>query len=403
MPKTAIHLAETWIVLLAVILVCGCAPVRLEVGPYIARDNAPDRFENLVETVLAEHLRNVSTAEPAHRKRNDGSVALAGHTQTDKAAAVDGPGETVLDDAARGYASQNEVEERAPRMSPPARPPLGQQDEMRRARPTAEYAGSSDEESIIAGLDRELQLLRTERQALRHPRDELLHAAQQAKDLGAEGGDVTGNAGDQPRRQLNDLLSRLAARGLKRKTESAPPRLLPNSLRAAKPLEPTQNSFAGNESAANVTVSDSARRPIDQDDSLVKPAVPVATGPEDPFASGKALFRAGDYDGALTAFCRIDSGGLSESDRLLLRYLTATCLRKQGRWEEAQAEYTAVANSRADEVLADNARWQLGTIRWRRDLEDQVAKLRQLQQESLEENPKLEIRNSKQIQDLKSQ
>ncbi len=379
MAKTAMNLAEKCAVLLAVVVAYGCTPYRLEVGPYFVRDDTPDRFETLVEAVLAEHLDKVSRAEQADGGGKDGRIALAQHTATEKDLAADGQDATV-DAAAARSASHNDVGERAPHASPPARFPLGADEYMERARPpTTPSAAASREESVIASLDRELQLLRTERQSLRLPRDELLQTTHQAKDLSAAEGNILRKAGEPQRRQLNDLLSRLAAQGLKRKADNGAPRQLASDTEVAKQRESARSPTGGSEPTASPTDSQSARNPIGQGQPLGKPTVPIATAPDSPFASGKDLFRAGDYDGALIAFRKIDLNGLSEANRLLVRYLTATCLRKQGRLKEAEAEYTVVANSRADAVLADNARWQLGTIRWRRDLEGQISKLRQLQ------------------------
>ena len=60
--------------------------------------------------------------------------------------------------------------------------------------------------------------------------------------------------------------------------------------------------------------------------------------------------------------------------------MSACCLRKLGRLDEAAALYREGANAREDEVLTDCALWHLSAISWRRDMEKQLETLRERRQ-----------------------
>lgn len=113
---------------------------------------------------------------------------------------------------------------------------------------------------------------------------------------------------------------------------------------------------------------------------------PVPEQPLDPLELAQALYQGGDYDGALAAFRRVDLAGLKAEERVPVQYLIATCLRKKGRLDEALTLYREVANSRGDPVLAECAQWQIGTLRWQRELDGQLHALRQRRQ-ALEKQP----------------
>jgi tetratricopeptide (TPR) repeat protein len=106
-------------------------------------------------------------------------------------------------------------------------------------------------------------------------------------------------------------------------------------------------------------------------DSVSVPAVTDAT--VDPFALGKSLFRAGEYARAEQAFRKVVA---TDDNRLILKYLIATCLRKRSQWQAAIDLYREVAASDKDPVLRDLAKFQLDGIRWNQDTEKQIEQLR---------------------------
>jgi hypothetical protein len=108
--------------------------------------------------------------------------------------------------------------------------------------------------------------------------------------------------------------------------------------------------------------------------------------PVDPVALAEALFRTGDYEGALAAYRLLDLHSLGRSSRVGAQYMMACCLRKLGKTDDAASLYREVANSKDDEILADCAQWQLGALRWRHDLESQLRQVQQRRQ-ALEVKP----------------
>ncbi len=98
--------------------------------------------------------------------------------------------------------------------------------------------------------------------------------------------------------------------------------------------------------------------------------------PGDPFTLAQALFRAGEHAAALQNYRRIDPEGLTPQEKVLIQYMTACCLRKLGKLEEAAALYREVANAREDEVLTDCALWQLNIINGRREMSRTLEELR---------------------------
>jgi hypothetical protein len=108
------------------------------------------------------------------------------------------------------------------------------------------------------------------------------------------------------------------------------------------------------------------------------PAADTVTG--DPILAARALFRAGDFAGALETYRQIDPDGLTRDERTLVQYMSACCLRKLGRLDEAATVYREVASAREDEVLTDCALWHLSAINWRRDMEKQLEALRDRRQ-----------------------
>jgi hypothetical protein len=94
----------------------------------------------------------------------------------------------------------------------------------------------------------------------------------------------------------------------------------------------------------------------------------------------QALFRTGDYEGALSTFRLLDLAGLHRADRSAVQYLMACCLRRLGKLDQAAALYREIVNSGDDDMLAECAQWQLGAIQWRQTLQAQLEGLRQRRQ-----------------------
>jgi hypothetical protein len=115
-------------------------------------------------------------------------------------------------------------------------------------------------------------------------------------------------------------------------------------------------------------------RPPEQSPKNKRDAAPE--GPVDPIALAQALYRTGDYEGALATYRLINPNTVDRPNRIGIQYMIATCLRKVGKKEEAATLYREVANSHDDNFLADCAKWQLSALEWRRDIEGRLETLR---------------------------
>src|SRR5205085_1433672 len=75
-------------------------------------------------------------------------------------------------------------------------------------------------------------------------------------------------------------------------------------------------------------------------------------GPVDALAQAHLLFRAHQYEEALTSFRQVDLKGKKAETRAPVQYLMAICLLHLGKGDEAVALLREAANSRGDEKLA---------------------------------------------------
>jgi pentatricopeptide repeat protein len=102
--------------------------------------------------------------------------------------------------------------------------------------------------------------------------------------------------------------------------------------------------------------------------------------PVDPLALAQSLFRAGNFSEALDAYRKMDNNDLKYDERAAIQYMTACCLRKLSKVDEASALYRQVVNRPGNDFLSENAQWYLRTMKERRELEAQLEELRQRRQ-----------------------
>lgn len=182
-------------------------------------------------------------------------------------------------------------------------------------------------------------------------------------------------AAQEQRRILLELLTKLAAKKVEAKSTwepPPPPRVIPPP--PAPKIDDAHTTAAKSDSA----------------NSAATPTHPLITEKiVDPYALGRALFRAGDYVGAEQAFRKVTA---TNENRVLLQYLVATCLRKQSRWEQAAKAYRTIAEQKEDPTLRDLAIWQLDNIRWNQSTNTQLEELRKLRQ-PLESPPESSLTN----------
>lgn len=230
-----------------------------------------------------------------------------------------------------------------------AAPVLAQDQQLFSKTTASETTSSADRaaQPIRSGsFDVELEQLRQEIAAIKTSREQVATEAQQP---------ISHDAAEahEQRRELLDLLTKLATKNLTPKPAAEPVKMVPKSA-------PKTNSSKSDSSS-------SSGHPL------------ITTKIVDAYALGRALFRAEDYVGAEQAFRKVK---VTDDNRVLLQYLVATCLRKQSRWEPAAKAYRIVAENKDDPALRDLAEWQLENIRWHQKTESQLEELRQLREQA---------------------
>jgi tetratricopeptide (TPR) repeat protein len=196
------------------------------------------------------------------------------------------------------------------------------------------------ESDAPTSMEAELRQFRSELREFQLLREEV---ARSTKAADAE----SDRASAQQRQELLDLLTAIAKSGMTRRATAVP--------------APSRSP----EASSTPPVVAIPLEPFNLDNS-----VDVA----DPFALGKVLFRSGDFAGAEKAFRKVP---VTSENELTLKYLLATCLRRQSHWQAAMDAYKSVAESNQDPVLRDLAKWQLDNIRWHQQSESQLEKMRQ--------------------------
>lgn len=237
-----------------------------------------------------------------------------------------------------------------------SRPALAAQEESTTPSVAPAKASQTPGDSLVSRLSNELNQLKEERESLKTP----------ATESAPEPGDESSDRAATLRRQIQDLVEKLNRRvGPEEQGNiDAPPP--PNTPAAKRSPGKASRQRTGAE---------------------VKPGHdPAAAGSQgagqvaDPLALARVLIRHGDYAAALAHLQAISLAKLTNDDRLMVQYLTATCLRKQGETKDASLLYREVANCKGDELLADCAHWQLNSIRWREELNAQLEQLRERRQ-----------------------
>ena len=212
--------------------------------------------------------------------------------------------------------------------------------------------------SVDSDLGRDLELLKAEREWIQT-------LGRDTASFGKTGGGSRGAVSDHHWQQLQQILQRLAE--IKQASRS-------KAVEHVDRSTPAQNRQTGNSNSTS-TAGEALPRTTQTAGHTANPPADHFTQPVE---IGKALYRAGNYEAAEKAFRIIDQTILSVEDRLPIQYMIATCLRKQGRRQQAASIYHDIANSNRDDVLMDYARWQLDSINWRQKTENQIERLKQL-------------------------
>jgi hypothetical protein len=181
--------------------------------------------------------------------------------------------------------------------------------------------------------------------------------------------DETAPAGDacQPTKaeEIAHMKKRLAEALLKLETAQIQKAVKPAPA-PVKPADPVKTPSAPSPPTA-VVVPPHAGGPTTE---------PFAGSVVDALALAPVLFQTGDYEGALTAYRLVSPEAVKPAERTTVMYMTAACLRKLGKTDEAATLFREVANAKGEDVLAECAQWQLSAMRWKHDVETTLNELR---------------------------
>lgn len=198
-----------------------------------------------------------------------------------------------------------------------------------------------------AGLHQELERLRNERTGLQGERSGLDKPLDETEAIGSA--DRTRLRG-----RLVELMLKMAAKDRPRESPAS----------AAAPLvTPTPQG------------QPAARTP--RTEVEVPPVTAEPIKPLDPQALADSLYRAGDYAGALSTYGTLKASKLDREEEIFVQYMTGCCYYQLDRLDDAIAAWREVGSAREDPFLAGVAQWQIGSVRWRREMSQQVQQLRQ--------------------------
>lgn len=274
-----------------------------------------------------------------------------------------------------------------PREQTPAPPPLVLPS-LARTAPLAE----------VQRLHQEIEGLRMEREAMLIEEMDLITA----KELKASKGDESAKL----RRRVTDLLVRAAqqskkpatgasAGGSPRQHTGSPSKPATNKTEtpSAKPdqpqdlLSPPTPLPAGEKGTKAPSLSPPGKEGAPSSQSLDNSSTVLTDAPVDPQSLAQSLFLAGDHAAALEAYRKLEQEQPRPDERIVIQYMSACCLRKLGKLDEAAILYREVANSGGSDILIENAQWYLRAMKDRRELEAQLTELRQRRQALMPRKP----------------
>ncbi len=251
----------------------------------------------------------------------------------------------VLGLSLRGLAQDNSVS-----VPPNLFPPAVRQPESGSGEPQPRALVATETDTAL-NIEAELRQFRTELREFQALREDVARNTQ-ATDRDND------RVSLQQRKDLLEILTRLAQKGVGRQVKALPPAPAPVPELATQSIPPESISTQPREIDVEVT------------DDIA-----------DPFALGKVLFRSGDFIRAEKSFRKVP---VTSENASTLNYLIATCLRRQLKWQPAVDVYKAVAESDQDPVLRDLAKWQLDNIQWHRQSEAQLEQMRREREKQFE-------------------
>jgi tetratricopeptide (TPR) repeat protein len=221
---------------------------------------------------------------------------------------------------------------------------------------TGKAPNDSDPARDLAELQRCLLKLKAEREALAS--DQGLAWQQSPGRFGLEGSETS-----KLRLRVVELLTKLGMRNESKK----------NAEPGGPPLPAVPPVGQGNKGDAQKPNPSADQVPGKTDEM----DTPDAGAPLNPVALAHVLYKAGNYEQALKAYRMVNLTGMKVEEKSPIQYMTAACLRKLGKMDEATALFRDVANVRGDDQLAACAQWQLLHLRWRSEFEAQLKSLQE--------------------------
>ena len=191
----------------------------------------------------------------------------------------------------------------------------------------------------------------------------------------------------QRHQELLNLLSKLSQKMEARKAAPTPPPA-PPTLPIAPLIEEDDTDLQLPESKPVPTFEFPASENELDESGQPKEIIDAA----DAFALGKVLFRNGDFVGAEKAFRKAT---VVPENEMTLKYMLATCQRRQSQWKAAVENYKLVAESNQDPVLRDLAKWQIENIRWQLQSEQQLEQMRKNREKTSEPKKKTAANTSR--------
>ncbi|MEZ6130167.1 MAG: hypothetical protein R3C59_15890 [Planctomycetaceae bacterium] len=105
----------------------------------------------------------------------------------------------------------------------------------------------------------------------------------------------------------------------------------------------------------------------------VDSSAPVIDGPIDRMALATSLFATEQFAGCLKALEAVDLETLNSEKRDWHRYMTACCLRKQGKLSDAESQYRKLLSQSETQWLTEAAKWWLDHLNEQHKLQEDLA------------------------------
>lgn len=129
------------------------------------------------------------------------------------------------------------------------------------------------------------------------------------------------------------------------------------------------------------------RTPAQSNQATPVESVPLLEQPVDLIKAARSMLRNGRYRDALRLYRSIPREAVKGNEWHWLQYEQALCWKRLGDLDAAARIYREVAAAAADPELRDACRWQLESLQWRRQVQENVRQLVPTQQAGSPQEP----------------